>query len=468
MKKCGKVLLTLILLQLLACCSFASFYLDYATAEDQPPIAEMKSAVGLVYAAVQVTFDTSGGALTGIAGGTGTCFLVGNGDCAITNYHVVEILDNTEKATNEAWQSVNGGFGSYNSILDIKHILRVKYFDKNGTEIGTFDSNVLAKANGKDLALISIPNNVSSVGVMPVKFLRDEEIKVGSRVFAVGFPLAANIEVLQNDQTVSDGCVSKKDAMIEGTKYIQTNANINHGNSGGPLYDAKGNVMGVNTLTINKQIAEGIGFAVQSSEIIHFLEQNNIPVQYASEVNQIAPNEGLPASGGNTLEGQGTGNNTTAAKVILLVCIPLLILAVCLYIALDRKNKSRRLIQVSSSSTPNVQKRVPRGRIRVADGVFTLTGVKGSFTGMNIPFHSFPASMGRDTSLCKVQFAPNTKGVSRLHCTISFNAGVFTVTDSSTYGTYINGSKINPNTPTKLHNCDLLACAGEVFRVTIR
>jgi S1-C subfamily serine protease len=77
-------------------------------------------------------------------------------------------------------------------------------------------------------------------------------IPVGKRVYTIGSPLGIT-------HTVTSGIVSGV-LTHDGTRYIQTDAPINPGNSGGPLIDEEGNVIGINTLTV--QGADGLGLAL--------------------------------------------------------------------------------------------------------------------------------------------------------------------------------------------------------------
>ncbi|MDO4218663.1 MAG: FHA domain-containing protein [Synergistaceae bacterium] len=97
-----------------------------------------------------------------------------------------------------------------------------------------------------------------------------------------------------------------------------------------------------------------------------------------------------------------------------------------------------------------------------------LFGEKGCFQGMTMPIYHFPAKIGRDASQCKIQFPEGTEGVSRVHCTIYNSNDGFTVVDSSTYGTFINGQMLSPNTPVRLNNGDYLeiGSSNQVFSVT--
>ena len=97
-----------------------------------------------------------------------------------------------------------------------------------------------------DLAVLQLPAGL----LKPLKFARADRIEVGEDVFAVGFAHA-----LAGEPTVTKGIVSAvgrsfSDPGVEAGDLIQTDTAINHGNSGGPLMNMAGEVVGVNTYTM--------------------------------------------------------------------------------------------------------------------------------------------------------------------------------------------------------------------------
>jgi len=124
-----------------------------------------------------------------------------------------------------------------------------------------FPGDVLARDPFLDLAVIKIQANS-----LPVVELGDsDKLSVGQWVIAIGNALG------EFRNTVTVGVISAKERTIEASGggiteqlegLIQTDAAINQGNSGGPLINLKGQVVGVNTATAGKAIAEGIGFAI--------------------------------------------------------------------------------------------------------------------------------------------------------------------------------------------------------------
>ena len=128
-----------------------------------------------------------------------------------------------------------------------------------GNSYQTFTYNkvqVLAFHPHLDMALLRIDPKEHPGTLTPVRIAKQKS-NPGIRVFAIGNPTNGGGESLK--QTITDGILSGIDREIEEAKYYQTNAAIHPGNSGGPLANSKGEVIGINTL---KSKLEGQGFAL--------------------------------------------------------------------------------------------------------------------------------------------------------------------------------------------------------------
>ena len=123
----------------------------------------------------------------------------------------------------------------------------------------SFEAEVVGKDPKTDVALLKIdPKNTD---LKAVKFGNSNDLRVGDWGMAIGNPFGFG-------GTVTAGIVSARGRNIGGSydDYIQTDASINRGNSGGPLFDMKGNVVGINTAIFSQSgRSVGIGFAVSSN-----------------------------------------------------------------------------------------------------------------------------------------------------------------------------------------------------------
>jgi serine protease Do len=114
-----------------------------------------------------------------------------------------------------------------------------------------------------DLAVLS--SGLRNTGI--ATFAEDSQAKVGMAVYAVGSPLGL-------PQTITQGIISTLVRSIDGQEYIQTDAAVNPGNSGGPLCMANGDVVGL--LTLKSIDGEGIGFAIPVRVVLGFLRNAGI------------------------------------------------------------------------------------------------------------------------------------------------------------------------------------------------
>lgn len=149
------------------------------------------------------------------------------------------------------------------------------------------NAEILAATSQKDICILRLSQQVS---LKPVT-LSQTSAKQGDAVYAVGFPAAADIlsdteAHTSQAATITDGIVSAK-REVTTTQYgtaveiLQISAAINSGNSGGPLFDTDGKVVGVNTYGIAD--AQGIFGAIDISEIHRFLDESGIAVKSDSK-----------------------------------------------------------------------------------------------------------------------------------------------------------------------------------------
>jgi len=116
---------------------------------------------------------------------------------------------------------------------------------------------VVSTDRKRDLALVQAPGLVFPD--MPPPRLGDAgRLRPGDEVIAVGMPRKLSF-------TVSRGIVSFVGRELEGTNYLQVDMNINDGNSGGPVVDSSGEIVGVMSFIYRR--AQGLSFAVPTSEI---------------------------------------------------------------------------------------------------------------------------------------------------------------------------------------------------------
>ena len=262
----------------------------------------------------------------------------------------------------------------------------------------------------KDVALLKLAEPTDQRVALSMR--EAPESALGNEVYAVGYPLAADLTV----QSVTSA--SKSDATVTTGSISRF---LSGGNSGGPLTDGDGAVIGINTA--GSDLDQNLFYAVSVSEILPLLDRNNIPYTTAES-----------ASGSNWMLYGAIGG----AVVVVLVVVIL--------VASASKKRKKAAGQPAQPQTP--EQPAQSGASPVIRSMSTQHG------GMTVQLHHQPIQVGRDNATCRLVFRENTPGVSAHHCQIYFDeqAQVFVVTDlGSTYGTFLaGGQRIAPESPVKL------------------
>ena len=167
----------------------------------------------------------------------GSGFAVGNNGYAITNTHVVT---ENGRAVDQVQAYVCGQ----------KVPARIVVLgDDNG-----------GRGSGEDLALIKLSSVPSKM--RGVKF-SDKAVRNGQRLFVIGNSLGMGT-------CITSGIISDKRRIVEGKPRLMTDCAVNHGNSGGPVFDEDGEVIGAIVAGIDS--AEGMNFAIPADVVLAFIE----------------------------------------------------------------------------------------------------------------------------------------------------------------------------------------------------
>ena len=210
--------------------------------------------------------------------GLGSGFVIDADGHAVTNAHVIQgetRITLTVFLPSADSQNGKGPPGDPAAKLERKKIEKVR---------------IIAVNPYLDLALLQA-SELADLKVPHVFLGESETLRVGEQAFAIGAPLGL-------ERSVSQGIVSTVQRNLRGVLYVQTTAAVNPGNSGGPLFDARGRVVGV----INAKAfgAEGVGFAIPVFYLKHFLDHYE-----AFAYDKDNPNTGyhyLPPPGAISLE----------------------------------------------------------------------------------------------------------------------------------------------------------------------
>ena len=129
-----------------------------------------------------------------------------------------------------------------------------------------FNAKVIGADPLSDIAVLQLETQEKFI---PVKFGDSDKARIGDWVIAIGNPFGLG-------GTVTSGIISARNRSIGLSRYedyIQTDASINSGNSGGPLFDMNGDVIGINTAILGRNGSIGIGFSIPSNSAKIVIDQ---------------------------------------------------------------------------------------------------------------------------------------------------------------------------------------------------
>ena len=152
-----------------------------------------------------------------------------------------------------------------------ERIISITQFRKGENELikENYDNvRIVATGGNIDLALLKIEGQPKGKIFPSVPLGSSGELSQGERVFAIGSPLGL-------ERSVSEGIVSLRNRIIQARLHIQTTAEISPGNSGGPLFNYRGQVVGVNNMKVVSTGAEGLGFSIPVRQLKTFLENRD-------------------------------------------------------------------------------------------------------------------------------------------------------------------------------------------------
>ena len=159
-------------------------------------------------------------------------------------------------------------------IGDSKTAYKYQVINNDGKK---YTANVVGYDTRTDLAVLKIKGK----NLKPVHFVKKSHLQVGEDIIAVGNPGGLDFQ-----NSLTKGIVSAKDRTLDDStvSYIQTDAAVNPGNSGGPLCNLYGEVIGITTAKINSATYEGMGFAIPTDTVETIV--NNI-IKYGYVENRV-------------------------------------------------------------------------------------------------------------------------------------------------------------------------------------
>ncbi len=367
----------------------------------------------------------------------------------VTNRHVVD--------DNDIEDSVVGKDPDYGLPLvadkpTIKvYILKDDYAFDSTTGLDTSrvvpcDIIYQAPSDKPDLAILQAAEEVEGRVALPLQ-AENEEVESGDTVYALGYPGTTDqptMDIATGNQqfagsvekvTITNGIVSlintikDEDATV---RIIQHTAQVNHGNSGGPLLDEHGAVVGVNTFIYGQNISTG-----------DTMTNGSIKIEYVRDLLDEYKIYWEPL-------------HTTNFLLIGLIVLAVLAAAgVAVYILVLRPRQAPAVVPAPQPSpyqpsyqpspAPVTPSAAPPAHIP-GDSGYRIQGITGSFAGRRFAIAG-QLRIGRDPNRNDLVY-PDVPGVSGVHCAVMVNNGQVILVDlGSSYGTFVDGKRLAANAP---------------------
>jgi hypothetical protein len=187
---------------------------------------------------------------------SGTGFFINSAGWVVTNAHVVEGCANVKVAS----------YGAAQTHVDAQN----------------------------DLAVIRVIEPLANISVLPI---RRAPPRLGEDIAALGYPLS---NILSDSIKITTGNINSLVGVGNDTRYLQISAPIQPGNSGGPMVDRAGSVLGINTATLGSRVfaetgvvPQNVNFAVRASVLEMFLQARGVEYQVVEQAGAPLPTADL-------------------------------------------------------------------------------------------------------------------------------------------------------------------------------
>lgn len=186
---------------------------------------------------------------------------------------------NRVKATGSGFFITSDGViaTNYHVVSDSKKI-EVVLSEDNGKST-TYEASVIIQDKINDIALLKIKEPTFSM-VKPVPYKIVDKTNVGESVFTIGYPLSS---IMGTNYKVSNGIVSAQSGIDDDIRFLQVTVPIQPGNSGGPLFNKDGDVIGITSSRLNGKAigvgVENVNYAIKASYLMSLYSMTKDPTK---------------------------------------------------------------------------------------------------------------------------------------------------------------------------------------------
>ena len=277
-----------------------------------------------------------------------------------------------------------------------------------------------------DMAVLKAAEPVPGRVALPLQ-AEEDTLEVGDSIYALGYPgtsdyteqgiygekWVAGVE----DVTLTSGVVSRftTSETYGNTRLIQHDAQINHGNSGGPLLDENGAVVGINTYIFGHETMASGNKISSASVRIKYVKEVLDELDIAYDV--------YAASSGNGL--------------IIGIVAAVAVIGAVVFFVMKGKKKAPAAVPASAPAYTSVTKPASAPVAAAVDTRPRLQGVSGVFAGQRFSIDG-SVRIGRDPARNDLVYPADTQGISGVHCVVMVDGDTIWLKDlGSTYGTFL-------------------------------
>lgn len=439
---------------------------------------------------------------------SGTGFLI-NDNTVLTNFHVTNLIKDADPDRDEMLWAM-AYFGK--TEAEIKSRLSVTVTISRDV---TLPASVLTESNEMDFSALRLSSSLQ--GKTPLK-IRDTQnpVQQADDVYAIGFPETTAILQSINtytsaDATITQGIVNKIGVGLNllsyaNTTFIQTSCNLDNGNSGGPMVDENGYVVGICQGAVESDVTDYY-YAVEISQVLEVLDALGVPYDpgyvNSTPVETQAPETQAPETQAPETQAPETKPvETTAAtlptipddpdpgldtKMILIIAAVAVAVIVVIVVVVVAGGKKKKAPAPAPAPAPRpVTPVAPNGGFApvaptyptqdagettvLGGGAGETTVLRPSVnggtlirkrTGESISINTDKFVIGRERKSVNYCISDNNS-VSRNHITLTVRSGVTFLTDmNAANGTFVNGVKVPPRQEIALKNGDKITLADE-------
>lgn len=362
-----------------------------------------------------------------------------------------------------------------------------------------------------DIAVLEIDPAHRLFGYIPLELGHTGMVQRGDDVWALGFPAMAEVlsdltTAFYSDATITKGIVSRI-TTSDGIPVIQTDTYVSGGNSGGPLVNKDGQVIGINTFGVVQRVGgaiipEHLNYAVQIDILTDHLRSRGIPFLEAGEGPGTAPQpapeptpepapepEPQPEPEPEPVEEviAPIGEQDQGNMLLYLGIGAAALLVIVLAVVLTRGKKAAPQAipagPAAPPAPPTQRVSIPETQARPTSAAPPVTrakpvgpktgikGISGQFAGQKIDMVGGQLVIGRDPRMAQLVYPQSKDEISRKHVSIRFDEKTqkFILEDSSSNGTFLSSNeKLEPGKPYYLNPGDrfYVADSKEVFELT--